>query len=229
MFFDVFILTLYMFGLKLVAKILIKFVILYETMKKNALPYITFMRICMILLLHVLIINKAASQITEDFESTRDRFFFGGNVGLMFGTVTDIEVAPQIGYYITKRWASGVGITYKYYKDDRFDINTHIYGGSIFTRYFLFPDLSTYFPVNEGISLFAQGEYIALSLENKYFSNDFSLNDSGRFISDNYLLGGGIMQRFSKRGGFYFMVLVLLNESDHSAIQNPVLRIGFIF
>ena len=48
------------------------------------------------------------SQIDKEIESPRDRIFFGGNLGLSFGSVTDIQISPQVGYYITKRCAAQI-------------------------------------------------------------------------------------------------------------------------
>ena len=44
-----------------------------------------------------------------------DRLFFGGGFCLTVCDYTDIEVSPIVGYYVTSRWAVGVGFTYEYY------------------------------------------------------------------------------------------------------------------
>ena len=38
----------------------------------------------------------------------KDRIFVGGNLGLTFGTITNIEIAPLIGYMLTPSWSAGV-------------------------------------------------------------------------------------------------------------------------
>jgi len=191
----------------------------------------TYNRILFIFLLISSVQQNNKAQIDEDFESPKDRIFFGGNIGLAFGTITDIEISPQVGYYITKRWAAGVGLTYEYYRrNDFIKINTHIYGGSVFTRYYLFPDLSIYFPVNSGLSLFAQSEYVGLSLEEKYFKTSLLFeNREGKFLSNNYLIGGGLMKKLGRKGGIYFTVLYLMNETEESPYRNPVIKIGMYF
>ena len=45
----------------------------------------------------------------------KERLFFGGNVGLMFGTFTDIQLSPVVGYWVLPRLAIAVGPTYRYY------------------------------------------------------------------------------------------------------------------
>lgn len=174
--------------------------------------------------------NFVKGQIDQDFDSIKDRIFFGGNVGLTFGSVTDIEISPQVGYYITMKWAAGFGIIYEYYKEnENFNFETHIYGGTVFTRYFIFPGLSSYFPINDGTSFFIEAEYTGISLEKKYFLYNASPDNEGRYFSHNYFLGGGLMQKISEKSGVYIMVLYHLNENEYSPYQNPIIKVGFSF
>ena len=72
------------------------------------------------------------SPLVRDKPSLKDRLFFGGNVGLSFGSLTYINVAPTIGYKITEKFGMGLGPTYTYYNDRRFvnyKYETQIYGG----------------------------------------------------------------------------------------------------
>ena len=41
--------------------------------------------------------------------------FFGGGLGLQFGSMTLIEISPLVGYKITPKFSIGVSPTYKYY------------------------------------------------------------------------------------------------------------------
>ena len=54
--------------------------------------------------------------------SFKDRTYFGGNLGLSFGTVTSVQVEPWMGVFLDerKKLSAGVGITYWYYRDSRF-------------------------------------------------------------------------------------------------------------
>ena len=71
-----------------------------------------------------------------------DRLYFGGNVGLSFGTVSSISVEPFVGYKIDQRGklSVGTGISYWYYKDSRYtpELETNSYGYRIFSRYRIF-------------------------------------------------------------------------------------------
>jgi len=73
--------------------------------------------------------------------SFKSRLFYGGGLGLQFGSATLIEIAPVIGYKITPKFGIGIGPTYKYYSYEYYNVpNTHIttnvYGVSLFARYF---------------------------------------------------------------------------------------------
>jgi hypothetical protein len=73
----------------------------------------------------------------------RERIFVGGGVQLSFGTITAVGASPIVGYRVTPNWAVGVGGTYTYYKDKRFNpaYETSIYGGNVFTRYTIWKNL----------------------------------------------------------------------------------------
>jgi hypothetical protein len=204
-------------------------VILQSDMDNRKNPFKKFIKLSTLLFL--LSIAKTDAQITEDFDSRKDRWFFGGNLGMVFGTVTNVQVSPIVGYYITKRLAAGAGPYYEFYKRSDFvKVKTHIYGGNVFTRYFVFPDLGTFFPIMGGIAIFAQAEFMGLSLEREYFKSPFTAtNEEGRFFSENYFVGGGVFQRIGKKSGLYFTVLYVVNESAESPFTNPVVRIGFNF
>ncbi|TNF44384.1 MAG: hypothetical protein EP311_01250, partial [Cytophagales bacterium] len=74
----------------------------------------------------------AQREIYGDSTSLKDRMFFGGNLGLQFGTVTFIDISPLAGVMITPRLSAGAGITYQYYDDNRFQgANGSSYGGRV--------------------------------------------------------------------------------------------------
>ena len=49
-------------------------------------------------------------------KNTDSKFYWGGNLGLMFGTYTIIDISPEVGYKVTERFHVGTGLTYTYYK-----------------------------------------------------------------------------------------------------------------
>lgn len=138
-----------------------------------------------------------------------DKVFVGGNVGLQFGTVTFAEISPLVGYRINDQISAGVGITYQYYhyKDKYYDLETNVYGGRLFGRYFF----TNFF--------FAHAEYEYLNLE----AFDFQRR---RVDVGSFLAGGGYIQRFGNNSGIVAMLLYNFTESAYTPYTNPIIRIG---
>lgn len=142
-----------------------------------------------------------------------DDVYFGGNVGLQFGTSTFIEVSPLAGYKFTEKFSAGVGITYQYYhyKDNFYDFETNVYGARVFGRY-MFTDY-----------LFGHVEYEYLSLE------AFDFFPRRRVDVGSLLGGGGYMQRLGANSAIFAMILYNFTESVYTPYQNPIIRVGINF
>lgn len=167
----------------------------------------------------------AQNRKTEEKLSPKDRIFFGGNIGLQIGTITQIEIAPLVGYRITPRLAAGLGIKYEYYKENTYFANfeTHIYGGRIFSNYLFIKDLNNVIPLGFNGGLFVQGEYEALNLETRIFDvlNEYPGQD--RFWLHSVLVGGGLRIPAGERAS------INLNESANTPYSNPIIRFGVYF
>ena len=183
------------------------------------------------ILLQGLMTASLFAQIDEEDEEIRpiDRLFFGGNFGLMFGTVTNIEISPLAGYYITPRLAAGTGIRFEYFRDKGYfdPYQTTIFGGNLFTRYTIIKNLGEGLKIGLNTGIFGQVEYEALSLEKLYFEPPYT--EPGRFILHSILVGGGIIQPVGRRSAFLVTILYNLNETSRSPYTNPVVRVGFTF
>lgn len=142
----------------------------------------------------------------------KDRIFFGGGLGLQFGTITAINVSPLVGYRITEKLSAGLSGTYQYYHNRQFDMSTDIYGGGLFARYLITR------------MLFVHAEYEALSLRSENF---WLANQSGkRFMEQNYFAGGGVRLHLGGRSYFNLMLLYNFNENSYVHFQNPMFRFG---
>lgn len=141
----------------------------------------------------------------------RDKIFFGGNLGLQFGTVTFADVSPLVGYRFNDKISAGIGATYQYYhyKDKYYDFETDVYGGRVFGRY----NFTDY--------LFGHAEYEYLNLE----TFDFKRR---RVDVVSLMAGAGYIQRISDRAGIVAMVLYNFTESVYTPYQNPIFRVGFV-
>jgi long-subunit fatty acid transport protein len=158
----------------------------------------------------------------------RDRIFFGGYFSARFGNVTNIEVAPIIGYRVLPRFSVGTGIKYEYFKSKYYSYDTHVYGFQVFTRYHIVSSMEELIP-GLTMGIFIHAEYEGLSLERQYFDYLNNFPPDGRFWLSSILLGGGISQPIGQRSSFNIMVLWNFNESINSLYDNPVIRIGFNF
>jgi hypothetical protein len=141
-----------------------------------------------------------------------NKFFYGGYVGAQFGTATFVEISPIIGYRFTQKISGGVGLTYQYYhyQDSYYNIESNVYGGRIFGRYYFIPNL------------FAHVEYEYLNLQ----AYDYTVPHRVGVVG--LLVGGGYFQPLTRNAGMMAMILFNLNESYYTPYQNPVIRLGFV-
>jgi hypothetical protein len=114
------------------------------------------------------------------------RLIYGGGVGLSFGDVDYIEIAPMIGFKVTPKTHLGVSLLYRYRDDNNYDVTTSDYGGSVFARYFPFG------------GFFVQGEYEWVNYEYAYLGGS-----SDRQVDSNALAGGGFSQAMGAHASFY--------------------------
>ncbi|MBK5285108.1 MAG: hypothetical protein JJE25_06865 [Bacteroidia bacterium] len=166
--------------------------------------------------------------------NTDSKFYYGGNLGLMFGTYTIIDISPFVAYKVTESFHVGSGLTYTYYKfkeDGTFNgghatsgqsFSTSIYGIRFFTRFFF----------TDNLFLHAEDELLSLELPDL---TEYYLNH--RFIIkrqwlNSVLLGGGYKYGFNVDGpSLSISVLFRVNHEfeDFYPYQNPIIRIGLGF
>lgn len=172
------------------------------------------------------------SAFSSSQANTESRFYYGGNLGLMFGTYTIIDVSPLVGYKVTEKFHVGTGLTYTYYKYKEdgtyngstttagFEFSTHIYGGRLFTRYY----------VLDNLFLHAEDELINLELPDPdLYPKEVSLS---RQWLNSVLVGAGYGYAFNVDGpALSIMVLFRINNefADFYPYQNPIIRIGLGF
>jgi hypothetical protein len=152
------------------------------------------------------------SQQNEPKGFQKEKVFWGGNLGASFGTVTNIDISPSLGYFITPKFAIGTGISYQYVKDRRYipDLLLHIGGARAFTRLYPFEQL------------FLHGEYEYL----RYRTNFFSGYEMETIHVSSLLGGGGYRSQIGRRSYAYIMLLYNFTEPYYSLNSNPLLRIG---
>lgn len=157
----------------------------------------------------------AQRELYQDSVKLKDRLYYGGNFGFQFGTVTLIDVSPLVGAMITDRLSGGVGATYQYYDDNRFQgASGSSYGGRLFGRYNVLPNIFAY-------SEFEKINWNAYSLVNERFQ---------RTWTNAFFIGAGYFAPFGSRGGANFTFLYnLLHDNRFSYYSEPyVIRVGFV-
>ena len=168
--------------------------------------------------------------------SFRDRLFFGGSFGLAIGSYTDIEISPHVGYYITPRWAAGIGMTYEYYNNkyhfldqlsgyyERYE--TNIWGGRIFTNYVIVNNVNDWLPIGLNFRIFAHVEYEAMSYEKGFFT----YGKPDRQLQNSILVGGGLRFPMGKRSSMNLTLLWNLNSNLNDIYgSGPIIRFGYNF
>ncbi len=162
-------------------------------------------------------------------ETRKGMFYLVPEIGLWFGTYTNIEVAPQLAYHLTDRWSFGVGPRYTFYQNNNpfsaLNFSTHIWGLKAFSRLSVIREAPKILPFYLFDELFLHVEYERMSLENQYF-NAPTYPAEGRFWTDYFYIGAGISQRFSGYTSYSILLLWNLNDSMNSFYRNPTYRIG---
>jgi hypothetical protein len=152
-------------------------------------------------------------QPQQESTPTESRVYYGGTLGLSFGDIFRIGVAPYVGYKVTPKFSVGGKIGYEYIEDNRYSekLTSHNYGGSVFTRYLLTP------------RVYAHGEFAYIS-----YSYKISEFQSDRLWVPFIFLGGGWVQPIGGRSSLFVEVLFDVLQDDHSPYEewSPFVSIG---
>ena len=180
----------------------------------------------LILIISILVF-AAASLSAQDADTTRteqekpatkkkpaeNRIYYGGTIGLNFGSYFRVRVAPLIGYRISPKVSAGIKLAYEYIEDKRYTdtVTSSNYGGSVFSRYRLHP------------KAYAHIEFATMSYQ--YSS---SVSESERQWVPFILVGGGIMQPIGRNASVYAEVLFDVLQDDKSPYKDwePWVSIG---
>ena len=178
-----------------------------------------------VLLLFVATPALIAQRVREEPPPLSQRLFFGGNLGLQFGTITDIQISPVVGVWLLPRLAVAIGPDYRYFKYQ--SDHTSIYGGKGYVQFVVIKDISTFLPIGTNTGVFLHLEDEVLSLESSYWKDPPVF--SSRFNINTVLAGGGISQQIGRRSSIDIMMLWVLNNPGFDVYSNPEFRISFIF
>lgn len=170
-------------------------------------------------------LTVSAQRQKEEAPPVKDRIFYGGNFGLQFGTYTDIQLSPVIGFWLLPRLNVAAGPDYRFYK--AFNEKTHIYGGKFYTEFILLRNINSVIPIGTNTHIISHFEDELLSLETAFFK--LPPYTSKRFTVNTYLAGLGLSQEIGRRASINFLFLWALNDSEYQLNSNPDIRITFTF
>jgi hypothetical protein len=188
-----------------------------------------------------------AQDINNEMKNKRsfmDRISVGGGLGFGFGSNSIlVDVSPMIGYSVTNNFMVGLGITYKFHKVNDYycnlvdktldDYKSHIYGGSVFTRYFFsgidIPVIENMYLHGEVEPLIFQSDYTLVPGTSGNFIdayNNYYVKETDKISITSIFLGGGLRQMISENSFLYIEALWNFNEDLYSPYDNPRIRIG---
>lgn len=149
------------------------------------------------LILFCLGMTLTAQETRKDTRPFADRIWFGGGVGLSFGTFTAIQLDPMVGYKVDQqgRLSVGLGGSYWYFRDSRYNpaYDFTAYGYRTFSRYRFIEQA------------FAHVEFLHMNVEATRFG---SLSEiAPRIWVPHLLVGGGYIQSLGGRGSIFLQVL----------------------
>lgn len=135
----------------------------------------------------------------------KDKVYFGGGIGLSFGSYTRIAVYPMMGYKFTPKLSGGIELGYEYISDSRYSqqFNTSNYGASVFTRYRVIPQV------------FILAEYAMYNYELYYLD----LTKSREWVPFLFL-GAGFSQQISPGTWAYASVKFDVLQNSNSPYNN---------
>lgn len=167
-----------------------------------------------LILFSLLIGLSATAQISTSAMTQENRWTFGGNVGLSFGSNNyfNVQISPRVGYRLTEDLEAGVMGSFtlqssRYYQSTMFGIGpfANYYFGRSF---YLGTSFQQYF----------------INYKDKYTGYKFDKDESALY------LGGGYMQRVGN--GSYFQIGVMYNvlwkENNSIFSSGLVPNIGFV-
>ena len=165
-----------------------------------------------------------------------NNLIFGGGFTLgMGGGITNIGIAPVLGYRITDKFSAGIGLGYEYlsvkfynaYTDKNgirrdYTQKTSIYSANLWARYLIWDNIFVH--VEPGMIMWSK-------VNNVYYdpTNDKVIEDVNKnLLVPRLLLGGGLRQPISDRVSFVMMGLYDVIQDPNSPYNGLDIRFGIM-
>jgi hypothetical protein len=195
----------------------------------NNNAFIRRLRLSVIITLIIVLSSESiiyAQKRSNETPSLRERIFFGGDIGLGFGTQqTYIDLSPVVGFWILPRLNVAIGPKYEFYKE--YYYRSNIFGGRVYSQFVVIQDLNEVIPIGLNLGIFLDVEEEIYNLKQSYDDGTPASYSASYFIHTP-LIGAGISQHLGQRASINLMVLWALYDK-YDIYPNPVLRISFSF
>jgi len=199
---------------------------------------LTFLRICAIILIfsYIECENSFAQVKVNEHKKFSEKIFFGGSIGMVIGTVTEIDVLPEVGMWVLPQWAIGIGGRYSYRKE-RFDLlsgrskpyETNIWGLSGFTQIMPIRDLDKAFGIGIHGGPIFQGVWEGLYLDKGAIDPTTAVT-AGKGWVHLFMAGVGYRFPIGEKAGLNLLVLWDLTNNRYSPYtSNPIMRVSISF
>lgn len=200
----------------------------------NKRYYIIYIVFLLIILLSCS--NSFAQVKVKEKKKLSDKIFIGGSIGMVFGSVTRIDILPEVGMWILPQWSIGVGGRYTFRRErynlingESQNLKSHIWGLSGFTQIMPITDLDKAFKIGIHGGPIFQGEWEGLYLDKGNFDPNI-ISQEGRGWVHLFLVGFGYRFPVSEKSGINLLVLWELTNSRYTPYTtNPLLRLSINF
>ena len=141
--------------------------------------------------------------------------FFGGTIGLSFGSYFRVSVQPMVGYNFSQKFSGGLKLGYEYINDTRSEptLTWNNYGASVFGRFRFIPQAY----------LHAEFAYVNYGAKTANF-------ESERIWVPFLYLGAGYYQPLSPRTALFVEVLFDVLQDSNSPYDDwqPMISVGVV-
>jgi hypothetical protein len=172
---------------------------------------------------------NARKQASGDGGFDIDRLIVGGSLNLWLGSITNVGLAPMVGYRITDNFAAGLKVGYNYYryKDaysyqnfqqevKYYTVTQNIYSAGIWARHILWENIFVHGEVEANIYDYYDGTY---SWNAAYTELKFNKK---LVTAPSILLGLGFKQPLSDRTSFTATILYDVLQDKYSLYGNQI-------
>lgn len=154
---------------------------------------------------------KDTSKSFKERDDILQKIAIGGMLGLQIGTVTYIDLSPDVSYHFNKWVSVGVGGTYIFANDNYNKLSYHVFGARVFVEGHFFNYL--------GLHL----AYQALNYD------DFRPYIPKRIWSNNLSMGGGYYRRIDRFSMYVFALYNISNMGEYNIYGNLLFKAGVNF